>query len=582
MSKRQSTLMSFFTKTPKQDNPNTTTSSEENQTPAKVKKAEKPIKNVDGPSEKKVLKRTNSQSGLGQESPKKIVKNTPKRAKIVVSSSSEGEGDDDSADEDFEVKEGEGEEEEDVSSSDGEDVDENASDDEHAQDETFESTPQKKRSGKKKATAAIDTPKSTKSTKTARKMTKIDISSEISLTVVEQKMEKIMEGTEGERKIQKDKFKSKKSEEETERFDHESLEWLKPGKIRDASKRPDTDPEYDPKTLWVPPEFHQKQTPGHRQWWTIKSQHFDTIILFKVGKFYETYHMDAVEVVRALNIAFMRGSYAHAGFPEHAASKFADQLMNHGYKVARVEQTETPQMLEERNQKAKSKEKVVRREVCRVTSNGTRTYGILDGVDLGNAETTLDPTAKFLLAIKEQHNQETGKSTYGVCMIDTTTAHIRIGQFEDDDYRSQLRTLLANVIVVQALVERNCLSATTKAIINGILFSVPVEQLLSRKQFISADDAVRIISCDDYYGSESATWPEAIKCMLEESSVLPKAASEFQLALSAFGAVVWYLKDSLIDVDMLSMRNVTVYDASKRSIGAFSDFSRNFFPVYVL
>lgn len=226
---------------------------------------------------------------------------------------------------------------------------------------------------------------------------------EVSMAVIEEKMERIMEG-EGERKKKVERGGKKyKEEEETERFDHESFAFLKPENIRDASKRPASDPEYDPKTLFVPPDFFQKQTPGHRQWWTMKSQHFDTILLFKVGKFYETYHMDAVEVVRALNIAFMRGSYAHAGFPEHAASKFADQLMNHGYKVARIEQTETPQMLEERNKKTNAKEKVVRREVCRVTSNGTRTYGVLDGVDLGTATETLDPTAKYLLAIKEMH-----------------------------------------------------------------------------------------------------------------------------------------------------------------------------------
>lgn len=147
-------------------------------------------------------------------------------------------------------------------------------------------------------------------------------------------------------------------------------------------------------------------------------------------------------------------------------------------------------------------------------------------------------------------------------MIDTTTAHIRIGQFEDDDYRSQLRTLLANVIVVQTLVEKNCLSASTKAILNGILFSVPIEQLLAKKQFLTADDAVRMVSLDEHFGSDYSSWPDVLKSMLEDTSVLPKASSDHQLALSAFGAVVWYLRDSLIDVDMLSMRNISLYDSS--------------------
>lgn len=545
MSRRQSTLMSFFTKIPKQDE--AVEDSEKKKEEVNKELTEKEI------SEKKApLKRSNSKT---VSSPVKVARNSSKRARVVVSSSSEGE--DDSKDEDFEMKDAEAE------SSEDSDVDENASDECEV---TYDSTPQTTPKRAKKMTKTLtDTPKSVKMSGMGKVRKVFPDGEKVSLAAVEKKMDKIMEGEE-ERKKMTNKVGSKNEEDEPlERFDHESLDWLKPDKIRDACKRPMSDPEYDPKTLWVPPDFHQKQTPGHRQWWTIKSQHFDTIVLFKVGKFYETYHMDAVEVVRALNIAFMRGSYAHAGFPEHAASKFADQLMNHGYKVARVEQTETPQMLEERNQKTKTKDKVVRREVCRVTSNGTRTYGVLDGVDLGSATSTLDPASKNLLAIKELHNSETGKSTYGVCMIDTTTAHIRIGQFDDDDYRSQLRTLLANVIVVQALVERSCMSASTKAILNGILFSVPIENLLSKKQFMAADDVVRIVSNDDYFGSDVSVWPDALKTMLDKSSVLPKASNEWLLALSAFGAVFWYLRDSLIDVDMLSMKNITFYDSSAKS-----------------
>ncbi|KAK6011805.1 MutS domain I protein, partial [Ostertagia ostertagi] len=95
---------------------------------------------------------------------------------------------------------------------------------------------------------------------------------------------------------------------------------------------------------------------------TSSSKNFDTLLFFKVGKFYETFHMDAVIAVECLGLTFMRGAYAHAGFPEAAYGKFADQLVSRGYKVARVEQTETPQQLEERNQKARgAKEKVVRR-----------------------------------------------------------------------------------------------------------------------------------------------------------------------------------------------------------------------------
>ena len=53
----------------------------------------------------------------------------------------------------------------------------------------------------------------------------------------------------------------------------------------------------------------------------------ETVLFFKVGKFYETYHMDAVIAVKELGLTYMRGNYAHSGFPEIAFPKMADQLV---------------------------------------------------------------------------------------------------------------------------------------------------------------------------------------------------------------------------------------------------------------
>ena len=43
-----------------------------------------------------------------------------------------------------------------------------------------------------------------------------------------------------------------------------------------------------------------------RQWWELKRDNFDTILFFKVGKFYELYHQDAVIAVKQLGLTFMR------------------------------------------------------------------------------------------------------------------------------------------------------------------------------------------------------------------------------------------------------------------------------------
>lgn len=51
--------------------------------------------------------------------------------------------------------------------------------------------------------------------------------------------------------------------------------------------------------------------------------------------------------------AYVQGNYAHAGFPEIAYGRYADSLLRKGYKIARIEQTETPDMMNERLEHSK-------------------------------------------------------------------------------------------------------------------------------------------------------------------------------------------------------------------------------------
>ena len=74
-----------------------------------------------------------------------------------------------------------------------------------------------------------------------------------------------------------------------------------------------------------------------------------------------------------LDLAFMGKGAPHAGFPEAALPKYAQKLVELGYKVGVVEQMETPDQLKERNAKLPNgkKEKTVRRELCSVITKGT-------------------------------------------------------------------------------------------------------------------------------------------------------------------------------------------------------------------
>ena len=79
-----------------------------------------------------------------------------------------------------------------------------------------------------------------------------------------------------------------------------------------------------------------------------------------MGKFYELFHMDADVGVAELNLIYMKGEVAHAGFPEVAFSRYGSTLVEKGYKVARIEQTETPAMMEERVKALKEEKKSVK------------------------------------------------------------------------------------------------------------------------------------------------------------------------------------------------------------------------------
>ena len=56
--------------------------------------------------------------------------------------------------------------------------------------------------------------------------------------------------------------------------------------IKDNQERSCHDPDYDPRTLYIPKSAWNHFTPFEKQFWEIKSMHWDTVVFFKKGKFY--------------------------------------------------------------------------------------------------------------------------------------------------------------------------------------------------------------------------------------------------------------------------------------------------------
>ena len=69
---------------------------------------------------------------------------------------------------------------------------------------------------------------------------------------------------------------------DTGKHKHHSLRWLFEDRKDAKGRRPDH-PDFDRRTLYVPPSFLADETPAMKQWWQFKARNFDTILFFKVG-----------------------------------------------------------------------------------------------------------------------------------------------------------------------------------------------------------------------------------------------------------------------------------------------------------
>ncbi|MFP4156187.1 MAG: DNA mismatch repair protein MutS [Opitutales bacterium] len=140
----------------------------------------------------------------------------------------------------------------------------------------------------------------------------------------------------------------------------------------------------------------KKLTPMMQQWHEIRSRLADdTLLLFRLGDFYEIFLQDAERGAKLLGITLThRHGMPMAGIPYHAADTYLQKLLDQGIKIAICDQTETPKP-----------GKLVRRELTRIITPGTRL-----------ADTQIDANRNhFLLAL------DLGKKALHAAWLDLTT-----------------------------------------------------------------------------------------------------------------------------------------------------------------
>lgn len=117
-----------------------------------------------------------------------------------------------------------------------------------------------------------------------------------------------------------------------------------------------------------------KLTPVMQQYMDMKSENPDALLMFRLGDFYESFFEDAKIISQNLGLVLTaRGTDGNGvdipmcGIPWHAADNYFGRLVRAGFKVALVEQMETPAQAKERGHK------YIERKIIRVLTSGTLT-----------------------------------------------------------------------------------------------------------------------------------------------------------------------------------------------------------------
>ena len=240
-----------------------------------------------------------------------------------------------------------------------------------------------------------------------------------------------------------------------------------------------------------------EDTPLLKQYFSIKAQHPEALLLYRVGDFYETYSDDALLASKVLGLVLTRrsngdkGSTEMAGFPHHALESYLQKIVRAGYKVAICDQLEDPNLV---------KTKLVKRGVTEILTPG-----------IAFGEGMLESSEHNYLAGLNFDGQQCGSA-----FLDVSTGTFKVAQGSIE----YITTLLSS-------------------------FS-PKELVVERDVFRTAKEKF-----SDYYVTPLDEWAfvqssaeEKLRGQLKVSSLKGFAIDRYPLAVCAAGALVAYLEQT--------------------------------------
>ena len=232
-----------------------------------------------------------------------------------------------------------------------------------------------------------------------------------------------------------------------------------------------------------------------KQFFTVKAQHPEALLLFRCGDFYETYGEDALTASKVLGIVLTKRSNAApdsipmAGFPHHSLETYLPRLVRAGYKVAVCDQLEDPKLTK----------KIVKRGITELVTPG-----------IAFSDQLLE---------QKEHNYLAGltfhKDRCGAAFLDVSTGTFQVAEGSLD----YIGTLLSSFAPKELLVPRGYEKGTRERYGDGFYIST-----LEEWAFVY-DSSV-----------------ERLKRQLKVDSLKGFAIDNFPLGVTSAGALLIYLE----------------------------------------
>ncbi len=259
-------------------------------------------------------------------------------------------------------------------------------------------------------------------------------------------------------------------------------------------------------------------SPMMRQYFSIKEQHKDHIVFFRLGDFYEMFFEDAKIASEELELVLTGrdcGQEERApmcGVPFHSCESYIARLVEKGYKVAICEQVEDPAT-------AKG---IVKRDVVRVITPGT----VIE-------DTMLDESRNNYLACVYVQN-----GVAGICFTDISTGTIMITTVEGSPVDEKVKTELSRFSPSELLILQESTSSDYAKFAKDRLFA-----------------RISVLG-DLYFSNENVK--SSIELQFPQSTPNLQKIKENTPAYIALGALLRYLSETQIS-GLARMTDVTVY-----------------------